>query len=190
MNTRRSAAVSLSVGKKKRTIPRSHIYSLSFASRSASLKIVYSSSPILTCWPPNCGSKTLSPSLTLTGIIWPSLLGAPGPTATTVPSGSVSLSFVGMYKPEAVFDGRKDQLVSQHIDAADSRTFADAFARWIRTRSSRGTTDRIDFMDRDWAENSKRHAQGALYFLQHSAYHCIRTVKSDLEVGKRSESSS
>jgi hypothetical protein len=106
-----------------------------------------------------------------------------------VPSGSVSLSFVGMYRPEAVFDGRKDQLVSQRIGTADSRTFADAFARWIRTRSSRGTTDRIDFMESDWAENSKQDVQGALYFLQHSAYHCVEGLESDLEAAKRSESS-
>ena len=45
----------------------------------------YSFSPSLTWVPPNSGKRTLSPSFTLTGIKFPALSRAPGPTATTFP---------------------------------------------------------------------------------------------------------
>lgn len=46
----------------------------------------YSLLSILTMAPPYSGSRTLSPSLTLTGMSAPSRVWRPGPTATTTPS--------------------------------------------------------------------------------------------------------
>lgn len=45
------------------------------------------SSPSLMEFPPHPGRRTLSPALTVVGTIFPSLSGAPGPTAITVASG-------------------------------------------------------------------------------------------------------
>lgn len=62
------------------------------------------SSPTLTGTPPNAGRTTRSPSLSETGAIEPSLRGAPGPTARTVPSGGGACEAAeGRYRPEAVF---------------------------------------------------------------------------------------
>lgn len=62
------------------------------------------SSPILTPTPPNPGITTRSPALTETGMILPSALGAPGPTARTTASGGACwLAAEGRYSPEAVF---------------------------------------------------------------------------------------
>ena len=46
------------------------------------------SSPSLIEFPPHPGRRTLSPALTAVGTTFPSLSGAPGPTAITVASGS------------------------------------------------------------------------------------------------------
>lgn len=60
--------------------------------------------------PPHPGKRTLSPALTLTGTTSPDLLGAPGPTATTVASGrGVDVADVGRKRPVAVFcQGREE----------------------------------------------------------------------------------
>lgn len=49
------------------------------------VKNIYSFSPSFTWVPPNLGKRTLSPSLTETGIRFPVLSLAPGPTAITLP---------------------------------------------------------------------------------------------------------
>lgn len=49
------------------------------------VKNIYSFSPSFTWVPPNSGKRTLSPSLTETGIRFPVLSLAPGPTAITLP---------------------------------------------------------------------------------------------------------
>jgi hypothetical protein len=55
-------------------------------------------------FPPHPGKSTLSPALTDTGTIDPSLLGAPGPTAITVASGSgLEVADEGRKIPVAVF---------------------------------------------------------------------------------------
>lgn len=48
-------------------------------------KKTYCFSPSLTSVPPYSGNKTVSPSLTATGIVLPDLSRVPGPTATTLP---------------------------------------------------------------------------------------------------------
>lgn len=90
----------------------------------------YSFSPSLTWVPPKSGKRTLSPSLTETGIRFPALSLAPGPTAMTLPefncvrSNPISYKgwdffkerikgdffftwadFSGRRMPETVFDG-------------------------------------------------------------------------------------
>lgn len=62
------------------------------------------SSPSLMGLPPQPGSKTLSPTLTETGVTTPSLLVAPGPTAMTVASGrGEEVADEGRKIPVAVF---------------------------------------------------------------------------------------
>jgi hypothetical protein len=97
------------------------------------------SSPTLMGTPPNAGRTTRSPSLTLTGLTWPSLPGAPGPTARTVPSGGGPwVAAEGRYNPDAVF--------------------STTLARWMRTRSSKGARDLIDLIERDC------HGRGGVQF--------------------------
>ena len=62
------------------------------------------SSPTLIGFPPQPGNKTRSPAWTETGVIAPSLLSTPGPTAITVASGKgEDVAEEGRNKPVAVF---------------------------------------------------------------------------------------
>lgn len=62
------------------------------------------SSPTLMELPPQPGSSTRSPAFTCVGTTWPSLFGAPGPTAITVASGrGLFVTEVGKKMPVAVF---------------------------------------------------------------------------------------
>ena len=62
------------------------------------------SSPTLIALPPQPGNNTRSPALTDVGTTWPSLFGAPGPTAITVASGSgLDVAEVGRNIPDDVF---------------------------------------------------------------------------------------
>lgn len=64
----------------------------------------HTSSPTLKEFPPHPGNKTRSPAFTTVGIILPSLLGAPGPTAMTYASGrGLDVADVGKKIPAAVF---------------------------------------------------------------------------------------
>jgi hypothetical protein len=64
-----------------------------------------SSSFTLTVWPPYSGSSTVSPTLTSTGMSFPSCVRAPGPTATTLPSFGLSSFVSGRNTPPAVCGG-------------------------------------------------------------------------------------
>ena len=67
------------------------------------------SSPSLIELPPQPGRRTLSPVLTDGGMIFPSLFGAPGPTAITVASGrGDDVADVGRRIPAAVFCGARN----------------------------------------------------------------------------------
>lgn len=65
---------------------------------------ILTSSPSLIELPPHPGRRTLSPVLTVVGTTFPSLSGAPGPTAITVASGKgLVVDDWGRKIPEAVF---------------------------------------------------------------------------------------
>jgi len=82
----------------------SSVYSWILAKISESRKRKYSSSPSLIEFPPHPGRRILSPALTVVGMIFPFLSGAPGPTAITVASGKgVVVDAWGRKMPEAVF---------------------------------------------------------------------------------------
>ena len=79
------------------------------------------SSPTLTGTPPKAGRTTRSPSLSETGWSEPSLRGAPGPTARTVPSGGGPCDAAeGRYRPEAVFCSEGEEVGGQPGKAAAS----------------------------------------------------------------------
>jgi hypothetical protein len=60
-----------------------HAYNL--AIMSVSLKRINSCSPSLTLAPPNSGNNTVSPTLTVSGTIFPFVSWAPGPVYSTTP---------------------------------------------------------------------------------------------------------
>ena len=94
------------------------------------------SSPTLIELPPQPGSRTRSPTLTLTGVTTPSLLGAPGPTAMTVASGrGFAVAEEGRKMPVAVF--------CRQWGKGQRRPTVSALNRWTRTRSRRGWRDRM-----------------------------------------------
>jgi hypothetical protein len=67
-------------------------------------KFVRTSSPTLIGFPPHPGNRTRSPAFTLVGTTFPSLFGAPGPTAMTIASGSgLLVAEDGRKIPVAVF---------------------------------------------------------------------------------------
>ena len=78
--------------------------SISSARRSQRILLTLTSSPTLIEFPPHPGRRTLSPVLTVVGTTFPSLSGAPGPTAITVASGKgLVVDDWGRKIPVAVF---------------------------------------------------------------------------------------
>ena len=72
------------------------------------LGLTYSLSPSLTWVPPYSGRRTVSPSLTETGINFPSLSLEPGPTAITLPEFNCN-------QPETLFRSYKCQIKKDQI---------------------------------------------------------------------------
>ena len=95
------------------------LHQLDVLSRPRLIRVT--SSPTLIGLPPHPGNRTLSPTFTDTACTTPSLLGAPGPTAMTVASGSgEAVADEGRKIPVAVF-----WVVSRH------------FRNWKRDEPSR-----------------------------------------------------
>lgn len=97
------------------------------------------SSPTLMALPPHPGNKTRSPTVTLTGVITPSLFGAPGPTAMTVASGRGDwVAEEGRKRPVAVFY----RVIHTRRPPKEVRGLTvSALKRCTRTRSRRGWRD-------------------------------------------------
>lgn len=77
-------------------------------------RFTYSFSPSLTCVPPYSGRRTVSPSLTETGINFPSLSLEPGPTAITLPELSCKItrkcsSFFRSFEEEEIRRSNRDK---------------------------------------------------------------------------------
>ena len=72
--------------------------------RRTQLILELTSSPSFIEFPPHPGRRTLSPALTVVGMTFPSLFGAPGPTEITVASGNgEAVDDSGRKMPEVVF---------------------------------------------------------------------------------------
>merc|ERR1712123_424207 len=82
---------------------RIHVLHRSLATMSVSLNTWNSSPSTSNLLPPYSGSKTLSPTATLIGILIPASPLTPGPTATTVPSRPLDWAASGMNSPPLVF---------------------------------------------------------------------------------------
>jgi hypothetical protein len=99
----------------------------------------------------------LSPAATLTGILDPSLLKAPGPTARTLASESSLTAVSGKKIPDAVLDS--------------------ALILWTRIRSRRGASDLIDLKAVDYKKYSQQ--------MTFENFHLVITILNNYEAAER-----